>query len=151
MTAVRELLHGHRVNTAGRYVTMDGVALDWPPAPPPPLLVGARGPRTLRLSGELADGVILDAIADPGELRAARVEIEAGRAAAGRTDPYEVVVYVEPLPGLPADELADLVGRWLRDLGEAGATSVVFVGNPHDPDPAPLLYALTSSDGSRSG
>ncbi len=29
--AVRALVAGERVSTAGRYVTLDGVALDWPP------------------------------------------------------------------------------------------------------------------------
>ena len=34
-----------RSTTAGRYVQLDGVALDWPPAEVPPVLVGARGRR----------------------------------------------------------------------------------------------------------
>jgi alkanesulfonate monooxygenase SsuD/methylene tetrahydromethanopterin reductase-like flavin-dependent oxidoreductase (luciferase family) len=141
--AVRDLLHGRRVDVDGRYVHLDGVALDWPPAPPPPVLLGARGPKTLRLAGELADGVILDRVSTPDDLRAARAEVDAGRAAAGRTNPYRVVVYVEPPVGLPAGELADVVGTSVRDLGDAGATSVVFQGSADAPDPAPLLRALT--------
>ena len=39
-----------------------------------------------------------------------RAEVDAGRAAAGRIDPYRVAVYVEPPAGLPAGELADVVG-----------------------------------------
>ena len=104
--AVRDLLHGHRVDVDGRYVHLDGVTLGWPPAPPPPLLLGARGPRTLRLAGELADGVILDAVATRDDLRAALGEVDAGRAAAGRTDPFQVVVFLEPPAGLPAGALA---------------------------------------------
>jgi alkanesulfonate monooxygenase SsuD/methylene tetrahydromethanopterin reductase-like flavin-dependent oxidoreductase (luciferase family) len=142
--AVRDLLHGRRVDVDGRYVHLDGVALDRPPAQPPPLLLGARGPKTLRLAGELADGVILDAAATPDDLRAACTEVDAGRAAAGRTDPYRVVVYVEPPTGLPADELADVVARSVRDLGEAGATSVVFMAGAEAPDPGPLLRAITA-------
>src|SRR3954451_13742897 len=38
-TAVRALLAGETVDAAGRYVKLDGVALDWPPAVPPRLLV----------------------------------------------------------------------------------------------------------------
>ena len=53
-----------------------------------------------------------------------------------------MVVYIEPPVGLPADELADVVGQSVRDLGEAGATSVVFQGSDEAPDPAPLLRAL---------
>jgi alkanesulfonate monooxygenase SsuD/methylene tetrahydromethanopterin reductase-like flavin-dependent oxidoreductase (luciferase family) len=140
--AVRNLLHGHRVDVDGRYVHLDGVALDWPPAQPPPLLLGARGPKTLRLAGELADGVILDRAATPDDVRAARAEVDAGRAAAGRTDPYRVVVYVEPPAGLPAGELADVVEMSVRGLGDAGATSVVFQGSAEAPDPGPLIHAL---------
>jgi alkanesulfonate monooxygenase SsuD/methylene tetrahydromethanopterin reductase-like flavin-dependent oxidoreductase (luciferase family) len=140
--AVRDLLHGRRVEVDGRYAHLAGVALDKPPTPPPPLLLGARGPKTLRLAGELADGVILDAVTTPDGLRAALAEVDAGRATAGRTDPPRVVVYIEPPVGLPADELADVVGRSVRDLGEAGATSVVFQGSDAAPDPAPLLRAL---------
>jgi alkanesulfonate monooxygenase SsuD/methylene tetrahydromethanopterin reductase-like flavin-dependent oxidoreductase (luciferase family) len=142
--AVRDLLHGQHVDVDGRYVHLDDVALDRPPTQPPPLLLGARGPKTLRLAGELADGVILDAAATPDALRAARTEVDAGRAAAGRTDPYQVVVYIEPPTDLSADELAEVVGRSVRDLGEAGATSVVFQGSAETPDPGPLLQAITS-------
>ena len=52
-----------RVDVDGRYVHLDGVALDWPPATPPPLLVGARGAEDARGSaGEVADGVLLDSV-----------------------------------------------------------------------------------------
>ena len=59
VTALRALLHGETVTTEGRYVQLDGVKLDWPPDPAPELLVGATGPKTLRLSGELAGGTVL--------------------------------------------------------------------------------------------
>jgi alkanesulfonate monooxygenase SsuD/methylene tetrahydromethanopterin reductase-like flavin-dependent oxidoreductase (luciferase family) len=143
VSAVRDLLHGRRVDADGRYVHLDGVALDWPPERPPPLLVGARGPRTLRVAGELGDGVILDNAITPDGVRAAGAEVEAGRAAAGRTDRYQVAVYTEPPTGLPVDELADVLAATIRDLGQAGATSVVFQGSSDAPDPIPLLDALT--------
>ena len=83
--AVRDLLHGRTVDVDGRFVHLDGVALDWPPPEVPPLLVGARGPKTVRLAGEVADGVILDSgltrDGGPGGVRA----VAEGRAAAGRT------------------------------------------------------------------
>jgi alkanesulfonate monooxygenase SsuD/methylene tetrahydromethanopterin reductase-like flavin-dependent oxidoreductase (luciferase family) len=144
-TAVRDLLHGRRVDVDGRYVHLDGVALDRPPAQAPPLLLGARGPKTLRLAGELADGVILDAARTPDAVRAARAEVDAGRAAAGRTDPYRVVVYLEPSTDLPAGELADAVAGAARDLAGAGATSVVFQGSAAAPDPLPLIRAVAGA------
>ena len=70
--AVRALLDGERVDADGRYVHLDGVALDWPPPRRPALLVGARGPRTVALAGEVADGVLLDSVTDPATVRRAR-------------------------------------------------------------------------------
>src|ERR687892_1761072 len=45
-TAVRDLLHGRTVDVDGRFVHLDGVSLDWPPREVPPILIGARGPKT---------------------------------------------------------------------------------------------------------
>ncbi|MGH2929364.1 MAG: LLM class flavin-dependent oxidoreductase, partial [Solirubrobacteraceae bacterium] len=59
LVGLRALLNGDRVTMTGRYVRLDDVALDWPPASAPELFAGATGPRSLRLSGELADGTIL--------------------------------------------------------------------------------------------
>jgi alkanesulfonate monooxygenase SsuD/methylene tetrahydromethanopterin reductase-like flavin-dependent oxidoreductase (luciferase family) len=143
--AVRDLLHGRRVDACGRYVHLDGVALDWPPEQPPALVVGARGPKTLRAAGELADGVILDENVTPDGVRAALSHVEDGRSAGGRTDRYQVVAYVEPPTDLSRDELAGVVAATVRDLGGAGATSVVFQGSGDAPDPLPLLAALTTT------
>src|SRR2546423_1883665 len=86
--AVRpQLPPGQTVRAGGQYVRLDGVALDWPPAAVPPLLVGARGPRTLALAGELADGVVLDADISPDGVRRSV-------ATAGTARPPEVVVYL---------------------------------------------------------
>ena len=142
--AVRDLLHGRRLDLDGRYVRMDGVALDRPPEQAPPVLLGARGPKTLRLAGEVADGVILDRTPTADDVARAVAEVDAGRATAGRTDPYHVVVYTEPPTDLSAGELADVVATTVRDLGAAGATSVVFQGSADAPDPAPLVRALAA-------
>ena len=60
LQALRGLLRGERLTVDGRYVQLDDVALDWPPPTPPPVLAAAAGPRTLRLSGQFADGTIID-------------------------------------------------------------------------------------------
>ena len=57
--AVQRLLEGDTVTTSGRYVTLDGVALDQPPAQKPLLSAGVRGPKSLAISGRVADGTIL--------------------------------------------------------------------------------------------
>ncbi|MDT7654869.1 MAG: hypothetical protein QOI36_6275, partial [Pseudonocardiales bacterium] len=137
--AVRDLLHGRTVDVDGRFVHLEGVALDWPPREVPPLLVGARGPKTVRLAGEIADGVILDSGVTAAQVREARAQAEEGRAAAGRTDAFRTVVYVEvdtTTAGLQAR-----VEESAQQLAAAGADTVVFQATAEAPDPEPLLEA----------
>ena len=143
--AVRDLLDGRRVDAAGRYVRLDGVALDWPPAQRPPLLVGARGPRTIRLAGEAADGVLLDSVTDPGTVRRARSLVDEGRDAAGRTGRATVTAYTQVDPDEPAAVLGELVAERVGALRDAGADVVVLQGTADSPDPRPLLEALVGA------
>lgn len=57
--AVQRLLDGETVTTQGRYVTLDKVTLDQPPAQKPLVSAGVRGPKSLAISGRRADGTIL--------------------------------------------------------------------------------------------
>jgi alkanesulfonate monooxygenase SsuD/methylene tetrahydromethanopterin reductase-like flavin-dependent oxidoreductase (luciferase family) len=158
LDALRALLRGERVTTEGRYVRLDGVALDWPPPVPPAVLAGATGPRTLRLSGEAADGTILDAAASLDAVRRARRVVDEAREAVGRTGRHEVVVYLHTATGADARErLAAELGRGsgapapapdlgvagdaaavaaaVRRLAEAGADTVVLQPTADEPDP----------------
>jgi len=128
--AVRALLHGETVSVEGRYVHLDGVALDWPPAQVPPLLVGARGPRTVALAAEVADGVILDTGVTAEGVRAARALVPA---------PFRVVAYVK-VDGADLD-LAQRVAEYRAELGEAGADTVVLVPAGEDLAVGPVLAA----------
>ncbi|RXZ72988.1 LLM class flavin-dependent oxidoreductase [Agromyces albus] len=92
--ALRQLLAGEEVTTSGRYVTLDGVRLDWPPAALPLVYAAGEGPKTLRLTGETADGTVLSAGASVERVAEAVSMIADGRAAAGRDGRNELVVYV---------------------------------------------------------
>jgi alkanesulfonate monooxygenase SsuD/methylene tetrahydromethanopterin reductase-like flavin-dependent oxidoreductase (luciferase family) len=94
--AVRALLRGETVDTEGRYVRLRSVALDHPPRTAPPVSLGVRGPKSLRLSGRCADGTVIDASADPAAVSATRDAIDEGRSEAGRTDPHRLTVFAEP-------------------------------------------------------
>jgi alkanesulfonate monooxygenase SsuD/methylene tetrahydromethanopterin reductase-like flavin-dependent oxidoreductase (luciferase family) len=138
--ALCALLRGDRVTTHGRYVQLDDVQLGWPPAAAPAaapaVLAAARGPRTLRLSGEVADGSILDQVTTLEHFRSARESIDAGRAAAGRSDPHRVVQYMAAGPGADRDgadpaAIADTIRSWTA----AGADTVVLHPTPGGQDP----------------
>ncbi|MFE7031513.1 LLM class flavin-dependent oxidoreductase [Streptomyces sp. NPDC057621] len=161
LAALRALLAGEHVTTDGRYVKLDGVALDWPPPAPVPILAGATGPRSLKLSGEAADGTILTASTPPDGVRKARQLIDEGRASASRTDaPHTVVVYlltatgpgaadrlhgeleaegVASVPDLGVAGDAGAVAKAVRRLTEAGADTVVLQPTADEPDPEGFL------------
>jgi alkanesulfonate monooxygenase SsuD/methylene tetrahydromethanopterin reductase-like flavin-dependent oxidoreductase (luciferase family) len=63
------------VDYAGRYVRLSGVQLTHPPPVIPPVLAGVRGPRSLRLSGQIAQGTILAEPVTPEYLSAAAEQI----------------------------------------------------------------------------
>lgn len=133
ITALRALLHGERVTTDGRYVHLDDVALDWPPTSAPPLLVGGVKEKTVRLAGELGDGVILTGDTTPQALRLATEQLDAGRSApdGGAGAPSagtggrgsDVVVFV-PVPA-PMD--AAVVAARVAEFVEAGATHAILL------------------------
>ncbi|NWF29013.1 LLM class flavin-dependent oxidoreductase [Streptomyces sp. PKU-EA00015] len=156
LLATRALLGGERLTVEGRYVKLDGVALDWPPPAAPPVLAGARGPKSLRLSGEAADGTVLDASVPADGVRRARELIDEGRAEGQRTGPHPVVVYLHTATGPGAadrlrGELAGPRGESVSELGvagdagavakavqrlvDAGADTVVLQPTADEPDP----------------
>jgi alkanesulfonate monooxygenase SsuD/methylene tetrahydromethanopterin reductase-like flavin-dependent oxidoreductase (luciferase family) len=157
LDALRALLAGERLTVRGRYVSLDDVALDWPPKASVPVLAGATGPRTLRLSGARADGTVLTAATPPDGVRQARRLIGEGQREAGRAgEPHRVVAYLltatgadaearlraelaaeglESVPGLGVAGDAAGVADAVRRLAEAGADTVVLQPTGDEPDP----------------
>ena len=78
MITIRQLLAGDTVAIRGQDFTLDDIRLAYRVEPAMPLYMGARGPRMLRLAGELADGVILGWPFSPEYVTWARNEIAAG-------------------------------------------------------------------------
>jgi len=69
VSTVKRLLAGDTVTVDGHYVRLQDVVLDPPPDVAPPLLTGVRGPKSLALTGRLADGLILADCAGPTHTR----------------------------------------------------------------------------------
>ncbi|GAB7077170.1 LLM class flavin-dependent oxidoreductase [Streptomyces sp. JCM 18897] len=152
---LRALLGGERLTVDGRYVRLDDVALDWPPTVPVPVHAGGLGPRTLRLTGEAADGTVLDASVPADGVRRACALVAEGRAAAGRSGPHPVTVYLHvatgpgarerlraekertgnTAPGLGVTGDARAVADAVVELAEAGATAVILQPTSDEPDP----------------
>jgi alkanesulfonate monooxygenase SsuD/methylene tetrahydromethanopterin reductase-like flavin-dependent oxidoreductase (luciferase family) len=126
LQAIRALLAGETVSLAGDYVRLDGVRLDHPPAHVPPVLAGVRGPRSLELSGRMADGTILAWPLTGPYIAQAREAIERGRLAAGRTGPHQLAggtpVSVDPDPGRARDAVRAAVAAEL-----AGPTGSIHI------------------------
>lgn len=154
VTALKALLGGEEVTSEGRYVTLDEVALGWPPQRRTSVHVGAGGPRSVRLSGEVADGTVLTAHTTPAQVTELRGLVDEGRERGGRTDPHRVTVYVLAATGdgaerrlaAEADAAAAGEDRWLAGdadaiaagvgrFAAAGADAVVLQPPADEPDP----------------
>ena len=127
VAAVRALLAGETVSVEGRYVRLRGVALDHPPATVPPVSVGVRGPKSLELAGRVADGTVIDWLSSADYVRWARERVDAGRSAAGRSDPHRLTVYA-----LCASDAAGeaAVRRALDERRAQGGAQAAFLNAP---------------------
>ncbi|OKJ93150.1 LLM class flavin-dependent oxidoreductase [Amycolatopsis sp. CB00013] len=72
LSVIRRLLAGERVSFEGKHVRLDEVELEFPPALPPKLVAGVRGPKSLAAAGRVADGTLLAEPATPEYVRATR-------------------------------------------------------------------------------
>jgi 5,10-methylenetetrahydromethanopterin reductase len=171
--AVRGLLRGETVTRHGQEVTIDGVALVHPPAQVPPIVTGVVRPRSLELSGRVADGTIIAEGHGPAQLADIREHIDRGRAGGGVEGPHDLIVFAflrvddEPARaaeavretvegqaawlGVEPEELFGLVGsavtvaEQFAALSAAGAATVVL--RPIGPDPIGQVQAALAAIG----
>jgi 5,10-methylenetetrahydromethanopterin reductase len=88
VTAVRALLHDETVTMDGDHVHLDGVELDYVyqerRPKDVPIYIGATGMKMMELTGEIADGVVLNYLVSPDYNRRAMDALATGAARAGR-------------------------------------------------------------------
>jgi alkanesulfonate monooxygenase SsuD/methylene tetrahydromethanopterin reductase-like flavin-dependent oxidoreductase (luciferase family) len=130
--ALRRLLNGERVSVAGRYVTLDDVALDWPPLTPPALLLGGVGPKSLQLAGELGDGTMLgNALTDDEVREVCAVITKASAAGSTASTVHDILATQIVATGPGAQERVDAeVVKWDdkaagREIGVAGDAATI--------------------------
>ncbi|GAB4526444.1 MAG: 5,10-methylenetetrahydromethanopterin reductase [Anaerolineae bacterium] len=87
--SVRALLARQRVTYRGEFVQLDDVELDVVHGRKEPrnvpIYIGATGPKMMALTGEIADGVVLNYLVSPQYNEGALAQLEAGAKLAGRT------------------------------------------------------------------
>lgn len=144
--ALRSLLAGEEVTVSGRYVNLDRVQLSWPPAAPVLVHAAGEGPRTLDVTGELADGTLLTTGSSPAVVADAVARVTAARAVAGRSGPHPITAFAMTAFGADAGvALAEELAEWgyrgspwgaagpptqvadaVRSLAAVGATEVLL-------------------------
>ena|SRR5437868_1133955 len=157
VTAVRALLRGETVTLHGKAVHLDGVRLVHPPAEVPPIVTGVMSPKSLALSGRVAQGTIVPEGFGPAQISAALKQIDA-------TSAHEMIVFTHLFAasdaaladqtrderaadqGVPPEEVAMASGSpaeaaaTVRRLHESGADTVVL--RPMGSDPISLVRDL---------
>lgn len=169
IVVVQGLLRGETVTLDGREVHIDGVRLVHPPAVLPPIVTGVVKPRSLELSGRVADGTILAEGNGPAEITDALTHIRRG----GAADDHELIVFTylhvsdDPADaakvtgemvngqaewlGKQPSELFSLIGpvaevpSKVESIAAAGAKTIVL--RPLGPDPIPQLKAALQALG----
>ncbi|MFF4584120.1 LLM class flavin-dependent oxidoreductase [Streptomyces sp. NPDC001388] len=173
ITSVRALLRGERVELEGREVRLDGVRLVHPPADVPPVVAGVVRPRSLELSGRIADGTLIAEGHGPADVENIRALTAKGGAGPEHSltafsfacvgdDPAEVSRTLHPHTeghgawlGRPQEEVFTVSGTpeqaaaRVGELAAAGTDTVVlrFVGD----EPLRQLEAVLAAAGPRSG
>ena len=89
VTAVRALLNNEHVEIDGYFVHLDGVELDYVHQErrpkDVPIYIGATGMQMMEMTGEIADGAVLNYLVSPAYNADALAALERGAAKAGRT------------------------------------------------------------------
>jgi alkanesulfonate monooxygenase SsuD/methylene tetrahydromethanopterin reductase-like flavin-dependent oxidoreductase (luciferase family) len=141
---IREILAGKRINFDGKEIQLDRVELVYPPDQIPPISLGVRGPKSLTLSGRVADGTILAEFAAPAYVTWANEQIASGRDV-NHDAGHRLTVFVFTCAGASKDDAREQVrpliasavasGKIDAQLAPMGIMSQVQeLRNSEDPD-----------------
>ncbi len=119
---VRRLLRMEKVTFKGEFVQVEDIEIDIVHAERKPKLVplyiGATGPKMMELSGEIADGVLLNYLVSPAYNREAMQQLRTGAARAGRSleeidRPQLIVCSLDQDRARALDNARELVTQYL--------------------------------------
>jgi alkanesulfonate monooxygenase SsuD/methylene tetrahydromethanopterin reductase-like flavin-dependent oxidoreductase (luciferase family) len=127
---VSRLLAGETVDFAGTQIHLEDVTLDYPPADPPPILLGVRGPKGIEIASRVAGGVILSEGSGPRYVAGARERLGPDGqiiVLASFASDEDGPAAVERLrPAVAAALGADFMQSQLGDLAAEGPTDEVL-------------------------
>jgi 5,10-methylenetetrahydromethanopterin reductase len=145
VVAVRRLLAGETVSLAGRFVTLDDVVLEQPPATVPAVLVGTTGERGVALAASTSDGLLLPEGSGPAAVAWARGLLGADQ---------RLVVYawlsVQDTRAQALDALAPAIEHW-QGLGLYGKLVELGRADPGGGEPAPGLELVGPPEACAAG
>jgi len=109
---IRSLWRGEEVTVEGEVISFTKGRLNFTAREDIPIYIAGRGPRILELAGEIADGVIVGALASPPTLGYAMAHIEKGRRRRAEPGPaQEIVLWLHTAIGPAAAAARDAVRR----------------------------------------
>ena len=91
---IRALLAGEQVTFIGQHVQLDHAKLVHPPDQAPPVLLGVIGPKSLALSGRVAEGTILSEYSNPAYVAWAKEQIAGAIGNDQRSDEHRLTIFV---------------------------------------------------------
>ena len=122
VTAVRRIVRGEEVTVSGSAIHLEAMRLVHPPLTAPPVIVGVIGPRSLEVSGRVADGTLLVEGRGPADIPGIRALIDKGRArSADAPDSHEMLLFthlfVDSDPARVSAALAPVLDEYSEMLG----------------------------------
>jgi len=138
LTALRRLWRGEEVSAAGRFVALDRAQLRPAHAPTPPIEVGARSPRLLRVVAAHADAWNVNLPPLRAHVAPAHARLEAECRALGR--PPAAVALTCQVFARPGEDPADprllaayrRFNPWFGAISDAELAGAVLAGDPHE-------------------
>ena len=126
MLVIGRLLRNETVTLDGEFVAVDHARLQHPPEFVPPLLAGVRGPKSLKLAGQVSDGAILAEPTSAAYSLWAREQLTSGADEGNRPRPTLVSytwLSIDPNPDVAIDRIRPMLASIPGGLAEPSVRS----------------------------
>jgi len=118
--AVRRFLAGDEISMDGGHVQLDRAKLVYPPEQAPPVSLGVIGPKSLAVSGRVADGTILSEYSSPAYVTWALDHIARGRQESELEHGQRITLFAFACPAPTTDAARERIRPMLADAIASG-------------------------------